>query len=87
MITAKEKDALKFLALHLIYGLVGGFTFGGLVLATDLGSIRTLAMESAQPALVLVLFFFGLFVTFGSVGMGVGIMSLAHDDLSQGFEE
>jgi hypothetical protein len=30
----------------------------------------------------MVLFFFGLCVTFGSVGMGVGIMTLARDDES-----
>jgi hypothetical protein len=77
--TPKEKEPLKFLAQHLCYGLAAGATFGGLVLATDLSHIRTMAMESANPGLVIALMFFGLFVTFGSVAMGVGIMSLARD--------
>ncbi|KIL99633.1 hypothetical protein CCC_03805 [Paramagnetospirillum magnetotacticum MS-1] len=78
--TPKEREPLKFLVQHLCYGLAAAATFGGLVLATDLGHIRTLAMDSPNPAPVLILMFLGLFVTFGSVAMGVGIMSLAKDD-------
>ncbi|EME71153.1 hypothetical protein H261_04425 [Paramagnetospirillum caucaseum] len=78
--TPREREPLKFLAQHLCYGLAAGATFGGLVLATDLGHIRTMAMDSPNPAPVLLLLFGGLFVTFGSVAMGVGIMSLAKDD-------
>ena len=76
----KEKEALKFLGTHLLYGLAAGATFGIMVLATNMGNIWTLAKESNHTLTVLALFFFGLFVTFGSVGMGVGIMSLARDD-------
>ncbi|WP_249209241.1 hypothetical protein [Magnetospirillum sulfuroxidans] len=79
----KEKEALKFLGTHLFYGLSAGATFGSMVLATNMGNIWTLATQSSHPITVLVLFFFGLFVTFGSVGMGVGIMSLARDDDDQ----
>lgn len=76
----KEREVLRFLGVHLIYGLAAGVTFGVAVLLTNLGNLRTLALESSHPTMVLVLFFFGLFVTFGSVGMGVGIMSMASDD-------
>lgn len=79
-LNSKEREALTFLGVHLVYGLAAALTFGVAVLATNLGNLRTLALDSSQPALVLILFFFGLFVTFGSVGMGVGIMSLARDD-------
>lgn len=79
----KEQEILRFLGVHLVYGLAGAVTFGTAVLMTNLGNLRTLALESAHPAMVLVLFFFGLCVTFGSVGMGVGIMSLASDDESE----
>ncbi|MBI2239740.1 MAG: hypothetical protein HYU59_02925 [Magnetospirillum gryphiswaldense] len=75
----KEKEALKFLATHLLYGLVAGATFGVMVLVTNMGNIWTLAKESNHTGAVLILFFFGLFVTFGSVGMGVGVMGLARD--------
>jgi hypothetical protein len=39
-----------------------------------------LATVSRDGGLTLVLFFFGLIVTFGGVGMGVGVMSLAQDE-------
>lgn len=76
----KEKEALKFLGTHLLYGLAAGFTFGIMVLATNMGNIWTLARQSNHTVIVLALFFFGLLITFGSVGMGVGIMSLARDE-------
>jgi len=78
----KEREALRFLAAHLVYGLAAAFTFGIAVLMTNLGNLRTLMLESSNPVTVMVLFFFGLCVTFGSVGMGVGVMSLASDDES-----
>lgn len=76
----KEREALKYLGQHLVYGLTAGLTFGLAVLYTNLGNLRTLAMESHSPVLVLVVFFFGLLITFGSVGMGVGIMTMGPDD-------
>lgn len=82
-LNSKEREVLRFLGAHLLYGLAGALTFGIAVLATNLGNLRTLALESAHPVTVLTLFFFGLFVTFGSVGMGVGIMSLARDEESE----
>lgn len=78
----KEREALRYLGCHLIYGLAAALTFGTAVLMINLGNLRTLAFESAHPVAVLTLFFFGLCVTFGSVGMGVGIMTLARDDES-----
>jgi hypothetical protein len=78
----KAKEALTYLGTHLVYGLAAGAAFGIGALAIDLGHLRTLAVGSSHPVLVLVLFFFGLFVTFGSVGMGVGIMTMAKDDES-----
>lgn len=84
-LSGKDKEALRFLGTHLIYGLAAGLTFGLAVLAIDLGNLRTLAFQSSHTTLVLTLFFFGLFVTFGSVGMGVGVMSLARDDEDDDF--
>ncbi|TAN58069.1 MAG: hypothetical protein EPN20_16785 [Magnetospirillum sp.] len=78
--TPTEKEPLKFLAKHLFFGVVAAITFGVLVLATDLSHIRTMLMESGNPYPVVALMFFGLIITFGSVAMGVGIMSLAGDD-------
>jgi hypothetical protein len=74
-----EKKALGFLLHHLLMGTVGGFFFGVLLLWQDVGNLRTLAMNSDHTALYVGMLFFGLFITFGSVGMGIGIMSLGDD--------
>lgn len=76
----QEKAAVAFLVRHLLYGALGGFLFGALILLQDFGHIRSMALASEEPALWFFLLFFGLFITFGSVGMGVGIMSLGKDD-------
>lgn len=76
----KEREALAFLGRHLAYGAAGGFVFGGLVMALDLGNLRTLMLSSESPLLAIAMLFFGLFVTFGSAGMGVGVMSLGEDE-------
>lgn len=79
-LNAKEKEALLFLGTHLLYGIAAALTFGTAVLATDLSHIRTLALNSPHPVLVIVMMYFGLIITFGSVSMAVGIMGLARDD-------
>ena len=67
---------LKFLGLHLACGVAAALVFGGAILFSDLSHIRTLALESQHPVLIIGMMFFGLIVTFGSVAMGVGIMGL-----------
>ncbi len=75
-----ERLAIVFLIRHLAFGVVGGVLFGSLVLYFDIGHLRSLAGESADGLLTLALFFFGLVVTFGSVAMGVGVMSQGRDE-------
>ena len=75
-----ERTVVAFLIRHLLMGVAGGMVFGALVLIFDIAHLRSLAGESSDGILTLVLFFFGLFVTFGSLGMGAGIMSLAQDE-------
>jgi len=75
-----EKNAIFFLLRHLLSGALAGMLFGVLVLVFDIAHMRSLAFNSENGALTLVLFFFGLFVTFGSLGMAAGIMSQGQDD-------
>ncbi len=76
---AHERHAIKFLLQHLAVGATGGFVFGGLLLLFDIGGLRTLAFNSSDTGVVLFMLFFGLFITFGSAGMGVGVMSLGEE--------
>ena len=75
-----EPAAIGFLIRHMLVGVLGGMVFGGLMVGFDIAHLRSLAGQSADGILTLLLFFFGLFVTFGSLGMGVGIMGLAQDE-------
>jgi hypothetical protein len=72
-----EKDAILFLLRHLGFGTLGALVFGGTIVYTDLGGILTLARADEMGWLYIALLFFGLFVTCGSIGMGVGIMSVS----------
>jgi hypothetical protein len=75
-----ERHAIGFLLRHLTFGSAGGAAFGAALLALDFARLRTLIFTADQPLLWLLLMFFGLFVTFGSVGMGVGIMTIGRGE-------
>ncbi len=80
--TAVEKEHRRFLVFllkHLTYGTVGGVVFGVLLLAFDIAGLWTMIADSPDRALSLALLFFGLFITFGSIGMAVGIMQLGEE--------
>ena len=74
-----QKDALLFLLRHLLFGSFGGFLFGALILVFDVAGLGTLVRSSPDAGIALLLLFFGLFVTFGSVGMGAAVMSLGRE--------
>ena len=74
-----ERSAILFLLRHLIVGLLGAAVFGTLILAADIGGIRRLAWASEHGWLYILLLFFGLSITFGSLAMGVSIMSLGRE--------
>jgi len=80
MLQPHERRAVGFLLRHLLYGTVGGFVFGAALLWLDFADLRTLIGNSDNPLLYGFMLFFGLFVTFGSAGMGVGVMALGGDD-------
>ncbi len=73
-------DLLRFLLLHLAAGGAGALAFCALLLWSDFAGIGTLIANSSDGPLFAALLFFGLFVTFGSIAMGVGLMSLRRDD-------
>lgn len=75
---AQQRRFLRFLLMHLAYGSVGGFLFGALILWFD-ARLWTMIVASPDRLLYLLLLFFGLFVTFGSIGMAVGIMQLGEE--------
>lgn len=68
-----------YLLRHLAAGLAGGAVFGGLVLGFDLGGLGSLISASRDGWIYAIMLFVGLFVTFGSVALGFGVMSLGEE--------
>jgi hypothetical protein len=76
---AQQRRFLGFLLMHLGYGSVGGLVFGALILWFDIAQLWTMIAASPDRPLYLLLLFFGLFITFGSIGMAVGVMQLGEE--------
>jgi len=74
-----EKHFIAFLLRHLAFGSVGAFVLGGLLLWFDVAGLGTLIFRSPDRNLFLVMLFFGLWITFGSIGMAVGVMQLGEE--------
>jgi hypothetical protein len=70
---------LVFMLKHCLFGIVGGIVLGSLLLWQDVGGLGTMIFSSPDRALFLLLLFFGLFITFGSIGMAVGVMQLGEE--------
>jgi len=80
LLSPNDKAALRFVLRHLAMGLGAGALFGIAILAADLAGLRSLAMSSESPWLVIFLLFFGLFITFGSVSLAANLMLLERGD-------
>lgn len=74
-----ERATLGFLLKHLLSGVFGGLVFGALILYYDVSKIWTMISSSPDGIVYLIMLFFSLFITFGSIGMGWGIFSLAQE--------
>lgn len=70
---------LGFLLRHLAAGSIGGFVLGALLLWQDVAGLRTMILASPDRGLVLFMLFFGLWITFGSLAMAIGIMQLGEE--------
>lgn len=70
-----ERRAVLFLLQHGLAGAVGAIVLGTGLLALDVAGLGTLVSNSSQGILAAAMIYFGLFITFGSVAMGIGIMS------------
>lgn len=80
-----EKEAVYFLLNHLVSGMVGSIVLGVGLLLCDVANLRTLILASESAFVAVFLLFGSLMTTFGSIAMGVGIMSIGwespqHDD-------
>jgi hypothetical protein len=80
-----HRPAIAFLLKHLLYGTVAGVTLGALILWFDFAGLATMIFASSEKYLFLTMLFFGLWITFGGIGMAVGIMNLGEERDSDPF--
>jgi hypothetical protein len=73
------QTTLLFLLKHMLTGMLGGFFFGGLFLYYDINGLWSIISTSSDKWLAIIMMFSGLALTFGSIGMGWGIFSLAQE--------
>ena len=72
----EARSIVKFMIEHTAYGGFGALVFGALVLFFEICGIYSLAMASRDAPMFILLLFFGLFITFGGISLGIGIMNL-----------
>ena len=71
---------LRFLGLHLIMGIAIGTAFVSLILLFNIGGLKDLMVDSADPVLPLALLYIFNVFTFSSVSMGIAVMTLRPDE-------
>ncbi len=75
----RPRQMMRFLAGHLAVGTAAAAVFIGTLLATDALGLASLARADASGGLAVALLAFGVWVTFGSLAMGAGIMYVEKD--------
>jgi len=65
----------RLLIRHFVVGFLAALVFWGLILAFDFVGFRTMFLDSGTGVIGALLLLFGLTVAFGSVAMGVAIMT------------
>lgn len=75
-----EVRFLRFLGGHLAVGVGAAAALVTLLLAFDMFALRSMLTHQEQGWLGILLLFAGLSVTFGSVAMGIGVMTQARYD-------
>ncbi len=74
-----KNPLLRFLAIHLAFGIVIGWILLAILIAMNVANLRQLLFEPETNWLALVLMMFLFAITFGSLSMGTGIMSMERD--------
>jgi hypothetical protein len=77
--TQRFPQLIGFLGLHLATGLAIGVIVASLMIMSNLAGLKDLLVEAQEPFVAIFLLYAFNALTFGSVSMGVGIMTLPYD--------
>jgi hypothetical protein len=70
---------IRFLGLHLAIGLAIGVFVASLMIWSNLGGLKELLVAEREPFVAIFLLYAFNALTFGSVSMGIGVMTLPYD--------
>ena len=70
---------LRFLGLHLATGVAIGVIVASLMIWSNLSGLKDLLVEAKDPFIAIFLLYAFNALTFGSVSMGIGVMTLPYD--------
>ena len=73
-------ELFKLLARNVVLGVVAGWTILALFLVTDTGGLGHVVFESSEPLFAIALLAAAFAITFGSLSMGVAIMTLPYEE-------
>ena len=74
-----QRDIIVHLVKHLFCGAVGASVLGVLLLWFDFAKLATLIFASPDKLMFLLMLFSGLFLTFGSIAVALGVMQLGEE--------
>lgn len=77
-------ELLRFLLTHAVVGVAAGWSVLLALLATNVANLRTLIMTSSDGPLVIVMLAVFFALTFGSLGMGFGVMGRVYENAGRG---
>jgi len=75
----KTPTLIRFLGLHLATGLAIGVIVASLMIWSNLAGLKDLLVQEEHPFVAIFLLYAFNALTFGSVSMGVGVMTLPYD--------
>jgi hypothetical protein len=70
---------IRFLGIHCLVGVAAGLLFAIAFLLLDVAGLRSILTATREAGLAIFMFCFALAILFGSLAMGVGVMTLPRD--------
>lgn len=78
---ARPPQLLRFLATHMAFGIAIGVAFASLVVLTNTAGLNDLLTGDEHPYIAIAMLNIMCALTFGSLAMGIGVMTLPWGDL------
>jgi hypothetical protein len=78
---ARVPHLVRFLGLHMASGLAIGVVIASLMILSNLAGLKDLLVEAQEPFIAIFLLYAFNALTFGSVAMGIAVMTMPYDGI------